>query len=136
LPFRYNLPRSFLKPTGNLLVLLEEENGNPLDVSIDTVSIGNVCGKVGRSHPPRLVSWAGGRNKTRPNNGKKHGRRPKVQLRCPPGRSISRILFASYGDPFGDCQSYAMGSCHSSNSSAIAEKVLLYFNLLNRYMFL
>ncbi|XP_059453357.1 beta-galactosidase 16-like [Corylus avellana] len=79
----YNLPRSFLKPTGNLLVLLEEENGNPLDVSIDTVSISNVCGNVARSftsNPARVISWVG-QNQTRPNYGKKHGRRPKVQLR-------------------------------------------------------
>ncbi|GLT84966.1 hypothetical protein SLE2022_031710 [Rubroshorea leprosula] len=35
----YNVPRSFLKPTGNLLVLLEEEFGDPLQITLDTVSI-------------------------------------------------------------------------------------------------
>ncbi|GAB4862093.1 Beta-galactosidase 16 [Ancistrocladus abbreviatus] len=33
----YNIPRSFLKPTANSLVLLEEENGDPQNISIDTV---------------------------------------------------------------------------------------------------
>ncbi|KAE8100698.1 hypothetical protein FH972_018566 [Carpinus fangiana] len=56
----YNLPRSFLKPTGNLLVLLEEENGNPVEVSVDTVSIANVHGNVARSHPTRPSDFMGG----------------------------------------------------------------------------
>ncbi|KAI5405916.1 variant 2, Beta-galactosidase 16 [Lathyrus oleraceus] len=35
----YHIPRSFLKSTGNLLVILEEETGNPLGITIDTVYI-------------------------------------------------------------------------------------------------
>ncbi|XP_073315759.1 beta-galactosidase 16-like [Primulina huaijiensis] len=38
---RYHIPRSFLKPTNNQLVLFEEETGNPLGVSVETVSIAN-----------------------------------------------------------------------------------------------
>lgn len=34
---RFHVPRSFLKPRGNLLVLFEEEYGNPLKISIGTV---------------------------------------------------------------------------------------------------
>ncbi|KZV23204.1 beta-galactosidase 16-like [Dorcoceras hygrometricum] len=34
---RYHIPRSFLKPTDNQFVLFEEETGNPLKVSIETV---------------------------------------------------------------------------------------------------
>lgn len=33
----YHIPRSFLKPKGNLLVILEEESGNPLGIKIDTI---------------------------------------------------------------------------------------------------
>ncbi|TKY45370.1 Beta-galactosidase 16 [Spatholobus suberectus] len=33
----YHIPRSFLKPAGNLIVLLEEETGNPLGITLDTV---------------------------------------------------------------------------------------------------
>ncbi|XP_056164391.1 beta-galactosidase 16-like [Syzygium oleosum] len=33
----YHIPRSFLKPKGNLLVILEEESGNPLGITIDTI---------------------------------------------------------------------------------------------------
>ncbi|KHN35500.1 Beta-galactosidase 16 [Glycine soja] len=35
----YHIPRSLLKSTGNLLVLLEEETGNPLGITLDTVYI-------------------------------------------------------------------------------------------------
>ncbi|KAG2399825.1 Beta-galactosidase 16 [Vigna angularis] len=35
----YHIPRSLLKSTGNLLVLLEEETGNPLAITLDTVYI-------------------------------------------------------------------------------------------------
>ncbi|XP_044475923.1 beta-galactosidase 16-like [Mangifera indica] len=36
----YHVPRSFLKPTGNLLVVLEEEGrGSPLSISLDTPTI-------------------------------------------------------------------------------------------------
>ncbi|XP_078447320.1 beta-galactosidase 6-like isoform X2 [Wolffia australiana] len=40
---RYHVPRSFLEASGNLLVLLEEEIGDPLRVSIDTVSVQSIC---------------------------------------------------------------------------------------------
>ncbi|KAL2339755.1 hypothetical protein Fmac_007695 [Flemingia macrophylla] len=35
----YHVPRSFLRPTGNLLILLEEETGNPQGITLDTVYI-------------------------------------------------------------------------------------------------
>ncbi|XP_073225008.1 beta-galactosidase 16-like isoform X2 [Cicer arietinum] len=35
----YHIPRSLLKSTGNLLVILEEETGNPLGITLDTVYI-------------------------------------------------------------------------------------------------
>ncbi|KAF5467938.1 hypothetical protein F2P56_012142 [Juglans regia] len=118
----YNVPRNFLKPKGNLLVLFEEEEkGNPLDVSIDTVSIVKVCGNVATSHPPPVISWVVEQSKTIT----KHDRRPELQLRCPPESSISRILFATFGTPSGDCESYTIGSCHSSNSSAVVEKACI-----------
>ncbi|GMJ15178.1 beta-galactosidase 16 [Hibiscus trionum] len=114
---RYNVPRSFLKRRGNLLVILEEENGYPLGISIDTVSITKVCGHVSDSHLQPVISWQQ-QNRT---EDKHPGRRPKVQLQCPPGRSISRILFASYGD----CENYSIGTCHSFTSLPTIEKACL-----------
>ncbi|KAG5135309.1 hypothetical protein JHK82_020043 [Glycine max] len=38
----YHVPRSFLKDIGNSLVLFEEEGGNPLHISLDTISSTNI----------------------------------------------------------------------------------------------
>jgi len=35
---RYHVPGSFLKDTENVLVLFEEEGGNPLHISLNTVT--------------------------------------------------------------------------------------------------
>ncbi|XP_019051572.1 PREDICTED: beta-galactosidase 16 isoform X2 [Nelumbo nucifera] len=115
----YHVPRSFIKNSGNLLVLFEEFGGNPLKVTLETITISKVCGHVLESHLPPVVSWLGRQNQTHPR------RKPKVQLECPHGRTISKILFASFGNPSGDCKSYAFGRCHSSNSRAVVEKACL-----------
>nr|GMC47270.1 beta-galactosidase 16-like [Ipomoea batatas] len=110
----YNIPRSFVRASKNSVVLFEEEGGNPLGITIDSISISKVCGHVGELHPPPVRSW------------KKRGMSgPKLQLHCPQKQHISRILFASFGTPTGDCAAYALGSCHSPNSQSIVEKVLL-----------
>lgn len=103
----YHVPRSFLKQSGNLLVLFEEMGGNPLDITINTVSITQVCGKVSESHSPSVLA---------------RGRLPRIHLQCYGRKSISSIDFASYGGPVGDCQSYSLGSCHSNASKSVIEK--------------
>ncbi|XP_060198278.1 beta-galactosidase 16-like [Lycium barbarum] len=123
----YNVPKSFLKPNDNLLVLFEEEIGNPLNITIDTVSVTKVCAHVTDSNPPPVISWR--KYDTSMDDHKlserQHGRRPKVYLNCPPRSNISKILFASFGNPSGNCDDYATGLCHSSNSKAIVEKACL-----------
>ena len=118
--FRYHVPRSFLKPTGNSLVLLEEEGGNPLGISLDKVLITSVCGRVSETQLPQVSSWV---EKNNTNN--TMGTTAIVKLTCPPGKNISDIVFASYGNPVGNCERYTLGSCHSVYSKAIAELVRL-----------
>ncbi|KAJ4830522.1 hypothetical protein Tsubulata_041889 [Turnera subulata] len=121
----YNVPRSFLKPTGNLLVLLEEKGGDPLQVSLDTVSVSQMCSHVSTSHLPPVSSWIG-HNQGATQPGKVKGRRPRVQLACPSTSKISRILFASYGTPLGTCEStYSVGGCHLPSSKTIVELACL-----------
>ncbi|XP_038885234.1 beta-galactosidase 16 isoform X2 [Benincasa hispida] len=120
----YNVPRSFLMPTGNQLVILEEETGNPIGISLDSVSITKTCGQVSESHYPLVASWMGAK-KQRTSGTKNRTRRPKVRLSCPTNKNISNILFASFGTPSGDCQSYAIGMCHSPNSRAVVEHACL-----------
>lgn len=125
---RYNVPRSFLKPTDNQLVILEEETGNPVEISLDSVLITKTCGQVSESHYPLVASWMGAK-KQKVRRAKNRTRRPKVQLSCPSKKKISNILFASFGTPSGDCQSYAIGLCHSPNSRAIVEHVSFFMKI-------
>ncbi|CAN6346745.1 unnamed protein product, partial [Urochloa humidicola] len=36
---RYHIPRYFLKPQGNILVLFEEMGGRPEQITVNTVSV-------------------------------------------------------------------------------------------------
>ncbi|KAB2085479.1 hypothetical protein ES319_A05G400900v1 [Gossypium barbadense] len=49
----YHVPRSFLNPTGNLLVVLEELNGDPLQISLNTISLVNVNSPFSYHHLPQ-----------------------------------------------------------------------------------
>ena len=49
-----------------------------------------------------------------------------IELKCPPGHSISDITFASYGLPMGTCGSYSTTpSCHSSSAITILKRSCL-----------
>ncbi|CAA7405284.1 unnamed protein product [Spirodela intermedia] len=109
----YHIPRSFLEPSGNLLVLFEEETGNPLQVSVDTISVRGICGVISEDHPPSLFSRPPPLRQRRP---------PSVDLQCPAGSTISAVDFASFGTPTGDCRSYATGGCHVFSSKAFVEE--------------
>lgn len=92
---------------------------------MDKVLVSKVCGHVSESHLPLVNSWVP-QNQREEEDDKNHKRKRtpiNVELRCPPGRNISKILFATYGTPSGDCESYAHGRCHSPNSTSIVEQV-------------
>lgn len=78
---------------------------------------------MSETHLPPVVKWLGLKTQNQNNTRKNRDRRPKVQLCCPPKRNISKVLFASFGNPSGDCKNYSTGSCHSSISTAIVEQV-------------
>ncbi|XP_021298184.1 beta-galactosidase 15-like [Herrania umbratica] len=92
----YHVPRSFLKDGENTLVLFEEFGGNPSGVQFQTVEIGTACINA--------------------HEGK------KVALSCH-NRPISRINFASFGDPQGVCGSFKKTECESTEDAvSILEK--------------
>ncbi|KAJ4714293.1 Beta-galactosidase [Melia azedarach] len=112
----YHVPRSWLKPTQNLLVVFEELGGNPSRISLVKRSVTSVCSEVAEYHPT-IKNW----------HIESYGKpeefhSPKVHLRCSPGHTISSIKFASFGTPLGTCGSYQQGPCHASTSYAILEK--------------
>lgn len=120
------MPRSWLKPSGNTLVLLEEMGGDPTQISFATKQTGrSLCLTVSQAHLPPVDTWTSDSkisNRTRTS--------PVLSLRCPvSSQVISSIKFASFGTPKGSCGSFIKGRCSSSRSLSIVRKVLISFLL-------
>ncbi|CAI9773576.1 unnamed protein product [Fraxinus pennsylvanica] len=112
----YHVPRSWLRPTGNLLVIFEEWGGNPNGIFLAKRELASVCADI-YEWQPTLVNWqmqASGKV-NRP-------LRPKAHLSCAPGQKILSIKFASFGTPQGICGSFREGSCHAHHSYDVFEK--------------
>ncbi|KAG9146065.1 hypothetical protein Leryth_016612 [Lithospermum erythrorhizon] len=112
----YHLPRSWLRPTQNMLVLFEELGGNPTKISLVKRSVTSVCAEVSEYHPT-IKNW----------HIESYGKvqefdNPKVHLRCTHGQYISSIKFASFGTPLGTCGSFKQGTCHAPTSYTVLEK--------------
>ncbi|KAF3324950.1 beta-galactosidase 11-like isoform X1 [Carex littledalei] len=118
----YHVPRSFLKPKDNLLVLFEEQGGKPEDILIMTVKRDNICTFVSEYHTAHSKSWSrqGGQIKTVAED-----MRPHASLRCLRKKIISKIVFASFGNPMGMCGNFTAGTCHSPHVLPIVEKLCL-----------
>ncbi|OIT26841.1 PREDICTED: beta-galactosidase [Nicotiana attenuata] len=112
----YHVPRSWLHPTGNLLVVFEEWGGDPYGITLVKREIASVCADI-YEWQPQLLNWQ------RLASGKfDRPLRPKAHLRCAPGQKISSIKFASFGTPEGVCGSFQQGSCHARRSYDAFEK--------------
>ena len=107
----YHLPRSWLKPTGNLIVVLEEWGGDPNGISVVERSVGSVCAYVSEWQPS-LQDW----------RTKKNYATGKIHLSCDPGQKMTQIKFASFGTPNGVCGYFSEGGCHAHKSYDIFEK--------------
>ncbi|XP_057459695.1 beta-galactosidase-like [Actinidia eriantha] len=112
----YHVPRSWLHPKGNLLVVFEEWGGNPYGISLVKREMESVCTDI-YEWQPTLTNWqlqsSGKVNKPL---------RPKAHLQCAPGQKISSIKFASFGTPEGVCGSFREGSCHAHHSYDVFQK--------------
>ncbi|KAK7335881.1 hypothetical protein VNO80_27992 [Phaseolus coccineus] len=104
----YHVPQSWLKPTGNLLVVFEELGGDPNGIFLVRRDIDSVCADI-YEWQPNLVSY-------QMQVSGKPPVRPKVHLSCSPGQKISSIKFASFGTPVGSCGNFHEGSCHAHKS--------------------
>ncbi|RAL42410.1 hypothetical protein DM860_017590 [Cuscuta australis] len=113
----YHVPRSFLHPTGNLLVIFEEWGGNPYGISLVKREVESVCADI-YEWQPQLMNW-----KMQSSGEVNKPLRPKAHLSCGPGQKISSIKFASFGTPEGVCGSFRQGSCHAFRSYDIFHKV-------------
>ncbi|KAL6996335.1 hypothetical protein U1Q18_006468, partial [Sarracenia purpurea var. burkii] len=112
----YHVPRSWLYPTGNFLVVFEEWGGNPYGITLVKREIDSVCADI-FEWQPTLTNWqlqaSGKVNKPL---------RPKAHLQCANGQTMSSIKFASFGTPEGVCGSFREGSCHAHHSYDVFQK--------------
>ncbi|MFQ6635900.1 hypothetical protein Gotur_013209 [Gossypium turneri] len=111
----YHVPRSWFKPSGNILVIFEEKGGDPTKITFSKRKISGLCSLIAEDFP--MVDQApvrkGGSGKS------------AAHLKCPKNTLISNVKFASFGNPTGKCGSYSMGECHDPNSILAVEKVCL-----------
>ncbi|KAK6138071.1 hypothetical protein DH2020_028186 [Rehmannia glutinosa] len=116
----YHVPRSWLKPSANVLVLFEEMGGDPTQISLATRETKNICAHISEIHPIPLDMWTSD-EETRKRAG------PTMSLSCPfPNQIISEIKFASFGTPHGTCGSFSHGRCSSEKALSIVQKKVSY----------
>lgn len=115
----YHVPRSWFKPSGNILVIFEEKGGDPTKITFSTRKISSVCAHISEDHPAFDFEYSQKRstedfiNKT------------TARLKCDPSTRISHVKFASFGDPAGTCGSFVQGECHDPNSVSTVINVCL-----------
>lgn len=106
----YHVPRAWLKPSRNLLVVLEEIGGDVSKITLAKRSVTTVCAKVSDNWHAKSI-------------GEQEGLAgPNISLHCTAGYSISAIKFASFGTPSGSCGNFQHGSCHAPSSLAVVQK--------------
>jgi len=118
---RYHVPRSWFKPSGNVLVILEEVGGDPTKVTFSKRKISTVWSYVAEDYPSiNLESW-----KPDIDDDSSQYKAPRAHLKCPDSTKISAVNFASFGNPVGSCGSYSLGDCHDPSFKSVVEKVSL-----------
>ncbi|XP_019170092.1 PREDICTED: beta-galactosidase 8-like isoform X1 [Ipomoea nil] len=109
----YHIPRSWLHPGENLLVLHEEFGGDPSKISLATRNGEEICAHISQADPPPVGSWK--------MNQAFESQHPELQLSCEGGWKIGSIRFASFGTPRGECGTLSPGNCHSNVTSILQQ---------------
>ncbi|KAL6531894.1 hypothetical protein OROMI_028257 [Orobanche minor] len=117
----YHIPRAFLKPKGNLLVVFEETGGNPDKIEIQTVNRDTICSVITEYHPPHVGSWERKDNQFRAIADPIKA----AQLTCPDNKLITKIEFVSFGEIDGACGKFKAGNCDSSKAHNVVEQMCL-----------
>ncbi|KAK4377367.1 hypothetical protein RND71_003663 [Anisodus tanguticus] len=111
--YEYHIPRAFLKPTNNLLVIFEETGGHPETIEVQTVNRDTICSIITEYHPPHVKSWErSGTDFVAVVEDLKSG----AHLTCPDNKIIEKVEFASYGNPDGACGNFFNGKAGSQRS--------------------
>ncbi|KAH7428540.1 hypothetical protein KP509_09G006100 [Ceratopteris richardii] len=108
----FHIPRAWVKPTYNLLVIFEETGGDPSQIRFVTRAPGTVCSHVSEAQP--MLGTVNGTLEA-----------PTMMIECGPNQKISSIGFASYGSPRGSCQDFTHGRCHAYESLDIVRQACI-----------
>ncbi|PNX84706.1 beta-galactosidase 13-like protein [Trifolium pratense] len=121
----YHIPRSYLNINGkdNLLVVLEEENACPDKIEILNVDRDTICSHIAENEPANVNSWVSRHGQFR--SVVKGVAGPQASLKCPSGKKIVAVEFASFGDPSGYCGKFSLGNCNAGPTKSIVEKECL-----------
>lgn len=115
---RYHVPRSWFKPSGNVLVIFEEKGADPTKIKISKRKTSTICSSVAEDYPSMdIESWITEGDPSTKDRG------AEVHLKCPENTKIHAVNFASFGNPAGSCGSYSLGSCHDPASMSVVVKV-------------
>ena len=85
--FRYHIPRSWLKPSGNFLVVFEEWGGDSTGISLVSRKTQSVCADIFEGQPT-LKNW------NMVTSGKLNSLQAKAHLWCADGQKIGVFLIA------------------------------------------
>lgn len=110
---RYHIPRTWVHPGENILVLHEELGGDPSKISLSTRARQEICAHVSEVDPLPADSW-------KPMS-EVISQTPEVRLACEKGWEITSIRFASFGTPSGHCGEFRPGGCHSNVLSIVQQ---------------
>ena len=117
----YHIPRSFLKPKGNLLVVFEETGGNPDKIEIMTVNRDTICSVIKEFNPPNVKTWERKNSQIRAMVDPVKAAR----LACPPNKIIAKVDFVSFGDNDGACGAFTPGKCDSPKAHKVVQELCL-----------
>lgn len=109
----YHIPRTWVHPGENLLVLHEELGGDPSKVSLLTRTGQEICAHVSEADPPPADSW-------KPNT-EFVSQSAEIHMTCERGWLITSINFASFGTPEGRCGTFSLGNCHADVSLLVQQ---------------
>lgn len=121
----YHIPRSFLKPKKNLLVIFEEEpNVKPELIDFVIVNRDTVCSYVGENYTPSVGHWIRKQDEVKAITDNVS---LTATLKCSGNKKIAAVEFASFGNPIGDCGNFTLGTCNAPVSKQVVEKVNIRF---------
>ncbi|CAD5329984.1 unnamed protein product [Arabidopsis thaliana] len=116
----YHIPRSFLKPKKNLLVIFEEEpNVKPELMDFAIVNRDTVCSYVGENYTPSVRHWTRKKDQVQAITDNVS---LTATLKCSGTKKIAAVEFASFGNPIGVCGNFTLGTCNAPVSKQVIEK--------------